>query len=242
MSKIFEKAILIRLNKYLKKHNIIPPNQFGFRNNHSTTHQLLRLTDYIATNFQKSNHTLAIFLDIEKAFDRVWHDGLLYKIRKMGLPHYIQQIIKSFITNRRFKVIINAEQSGTYNISAGVPQGSPLSPTLFNIYISDIPSLTYSQIALFADDTALYTAHKDLLIGRDRLQEDLDTLTDWLNHWRIQINPDKCQSKMFSLRRLRTIPPLQIDNSKIPWETKKAVKYLGLQLDTKLTWKEHVTS
>lgn len=201
LSKIFEKLILKRINTFINSNNIIPASQFGFRNNHSTIHQLLRLTDFIATNFQKSKHTLALFLDVEKAFDKVWHQGLLYKIRQYGFPQYLQQIIKSFLINRSFKVQVNLVQSSVYDITASVPQGSPLSPTLFNIFISDLPQLKHSKIALFADDTVIFTTHQNLTLGRNKLQDDLNTLTEWFQQWKIKINPTKCKAKIFSLKK-----------------------------------------
>lgn len=242
LSKIFEKAILTRLNKFLALNNVIPNEQFGFRNNHSTAHQLLRLTDYIASNFQKSKHTLALFLDIEKAFDRVWHNGLRFKMRQIGIPHYLQQIIKSFLTSRSFSVQINAGQSTIHPICAGVPQGSTLSPTLFNIFISDAPTLTNSKIAFFADDTAVFTAHKNLLSGRDILQADLNTLSNWLQNWNITVNSNKCQAKVFTLKRLKQIYPLILNNKAIQWlPSTTPAKYLGLLIDRRLTWKDHVS-
>ncbi|KAL4084622.1 hypothetical protein QTP88_027553 [Uroleucon formosanum] len=120
----------------------IPKFQFGFRTHHSTTsttQQLLRLTEHINNSFEKHYHAGAVFIDISKAFDKVWHQGLLFKLKIINTPNYIFNIISEFLSNRQFSVKINDNYSDFVPITAGVPQGSILGPTLFNVYISDIP-------------------------------------------------------------------------------------------------------
>lgn len=239
LSKIFERLILSRLNKYLTEIKAIPDEQFGFRPNHSCTHQLLRLTENIAESFHQKKHTVAVFLDIAQAYDRIWHTGLMYKLRNLGVPDYIQKIIHSFLTNRNFMVKVNETLSTPRNISAGLPQGSVLSPTLFNVYTSDIPRMADTKLALFADDTALFTAHEDIFIAQNRIQNNLEELISWTNQWRIKINPEKCQAKIFTLRRPRTPPTLKINCSPIQWNI-GPIKYLGVHFDKRLTWKPHI--
>ncbi|KAK7791576.1 hypothetical protein R5R35_002865 [Gryllus longicercus] len=239
ISKIFERLLLKRLNKYLKDTDAIPDIQFGFRANHSCTHQLLRLTEYIAQSFQEKKHTLAAFLDIAQAYDRVWHTGLLFKIRQLGIPEYIQNIIKGFISDRKFKVKINHSFSTLRNITAGVPQGSVLSPVLFNIFMNDIPKCSNVETALFADDTALFSASSDINLAFNRVQNNLNTLIQWTKKWRIAINSQKCQTKIFTLRRPLIPPNLKVDDNEIPWKS-EPIKYLGVLLDKKLTWKPHI--
>lgn len=241
LSKIFEKLILTRLNKFLSANCVIPTTQFGFKPNHATTHQLLRITEHIANAFHHKQHTLSIFLDIEKAFDKVWHLGLLYKLRKIGLPIYLYNIIQSFLNNRYFMVKINTTFSEKFPTNAGVPQGSCLSPVLFNIYLSDIPSLPSSEIALYADDTSLFTSHSDILCAYDNLQQDLDIYVHWAEKWRIKLNLNKCQAKIFTLRKPYFPPSLKILNTPITWLSKhETIKYLGIELDTTLTWNKHI--
>lgn len=241
LSKLLEKLILKRLIKFMTNTHVIPDTQFGFRPNHSTTHQILRLTEYIAQGFHAKQHTIAIFLDITKAFDKIWHQGLLYKLRQIGTPDYLFQIIKSFLNQRKFQVKINDAISSLRQISAGLPQGSPLSPVLFNLYISDYPHLIDSQIALYADDTALFSKHGDIMTARNNLQDDLDIFNKWAKNWRIKMNPYKTQAKIFTLRHPHTPPQLILNNENIPWAANNtAAKYLGMQLDTKLNWKTHI--
>lgn len=208
---------------------------------HSTLHQLLRITEHIENSFHLKQHSLAIFLDIEKAFDKVWHDGLIYKLHLVGIPIYLINIIQNFLSNRTFIVKYNNSFSQKFNISAGVPQGSCLSPLLFNIYLSDIPKFASSKLALFADDTALINSHTNILLARNKLQIDLNRYSVWANNWRIKINMDKCQAKIFTLCKPITPPPLLIHNTPIPWlSSSSSIKYLGLYLDTKLNWKIHI--
>jgi len=130
VSKIFEKVIHTRLISHLNATDAIPHCQFGFKPNRSTTQQLLRITEHISNGFEKKEHTGVAFLDIAKAFDKVWHDGLLYKLKCLNTPTVIFNIIKSFLHSRCFTVQIDGTNSDAKQINAGVPQGSKISPIL----------------------------------------------------------------------------------------------------------------
>lgn len=241
LSKILEKIIQKRLNNYLNKNGIIPRHQFGFTEKLSTTHQLLRITEHIHTAFQRKLHTISTFLDISQAYDRVWHEGLMYKLKINGTPKYLTNIINSFISNRTFAVSIDKHLSNPKPILAGLPQGSPLSPILFNIYTADIPTSNTINIAQFADDTALYCSSTSLDILRNTMQQYLNQISAWSNKWKIKLNPSKSTAKIFSLKTISTPPPLTLNNNIIPWTPQnKTVRYLGLHLDTRLNWKEHI--
>lgn len=155
MAKVTESVILKQVNRHLKSQNILISEQFGFRRKHSTTHQLVRLVENITDKFNKSQCTSCIFLDVEKAFDRVWITGLLYKLIANKLPNHLIHLLQSYLTKRKFYVSVEGHNS-TRHIKAGVPQGSLLGPTLFSLYINDIPKMDKTDIALFADDTCLY--------------------------------------------------------------------------------------
>lgn len=241
MTKILEKLILTRLNKYTKKTKVIPPHQFGFISQYSTTHQLLRLTEHIHTAFQKGQHTITAFIDISQAFDRIWHPALYYKLVSIGTPKYLIQVIKSFICNRTFSVSVDGHYSNPRTITAGVPQGSPLSPALFNLYTADIPISPQINTAQFADDTALYSSGTSLPLLQTQLQNHLNLLTNWANIWKIKLNPTKSVAKVFTLKPFVTPLPLTINNNIINWTpTNRTIKYLGLNFDTRLNWKQHI--
>ncbi|GBO44389.1 putative RNA-directed DNA polymerase from transposon X-element [Araneus ventricosus] len=142
LSKVTEHFILTQLNEHLSNNNILIPYQFGFKPKHSTTHQLLRVVEYITSGFENRFSTGAVFLDIQKAFDRVWINGLIYKLISHTIPISLIKLITTFLANRQFKVRIGNSLSKLHHIQAGVPQGVKLSPCLYPIFINDIPKKT----------------------------------------------------------------------------------------------------
>ncbi|GFU11018.1 probable RNA-directed DNA polymerase from transposon X-element [Trichonephila clavipes] len=146
---------------FINENNILNPNQYGFTNKLSTLHPLLRRTENISEGFQKKKSTGAVFLDIQKAFDRVWINGLTFKLITFKIPHPLIHLIHSYLTNRSFRIRINETLSNEHSVSAGCPQGSLLGPLLFNLYINDIPDYSLTKINLYADDTAIHTTYKN---------------------------------------------------------------------------------
>lgn len=240
LSKLTERAILTRLLKHIDQHQIIPPEQFGFRTKHSTVQQLLRVTNYITEGTNKKTYTAAAFLDISKAFDRVWYEGLFYKLINLKFPPHLIFLIKSYLTQRTFHVNRKNSNSATHNILAGVPQGSVIGPVLFNIFTSDFPTNhPFTIIALYADDAAILSQSRNPNQARIYLQRALDTIADWYKEWRIAINVEKTQAIIFTSNRQLINPPLLIlENKPIPYS--KSVKYLGLTIDQHLTWQTHI--
>jgi len=141
--------------KHLQTEKIIINEQFGFRPRHSTVAQLLRITEHIALELNKKRFAAMILLDLQKAFDSVWHRGLIYKLHCIRIPEHIIGIIHNYLADRRFVVNFCGEKSSAYRVEAGVPQGSVLGPILFNIFINDIPKSRKSSLAVYAD----YTTH-----------------------------------------------------------------------------------
>ena len=148
-------------------------------------------------------------------------------------PKYLFNIINSFLTNRKFTVKINENFSDRQSISTGIPQGSKLGLILFNIFMSDIPQLPRTNIALFADDTTIYSESCNVETITNNLQDHLNLLAKWCNSRKIHINASKNTAGIFSLYRYSTSPPLRFDNNSIPWQP--SVKYLGVMLDKRLT-------
>ncbi len=156
LSKILERIVLKRINDHIDDNNIIPPEQHGFRKQKSTAHQLIKIVTHIKNSFKiNTSSTGMIFLDVEKAFDRVWHTGLLYKLLKFRFPIYLIKFIRSYLSNRQFQVTVKNKKSTIRNMLFGLPQGGVLSPTLYNIFTADIPKHAECILSLFADDTSI---------------------------------------------------------------------------------------
>ena len=155
VSKVFEKLVNNRIVDHLEKCGLFSDFQYGFRSSRSTADLLTVVSDRIARAFNRSGATRAVALDISKAFDRVWHAGLLRKLKSYGISGQIFGLIPSFLSNRRLRAVLDGKSSQEYSVNAGVPQGSILGPTLFLRYINDLPDDVLCDIAIYADDTTL---------------------------------------------------------------------------------------
>lgn len=237
ISKLFEKLLLKRLRPLIERGNLIPDYQFGFRQKHSTIDQVHRITNIIERTFEENEVCSAVFLDVAQAFDKVWHEGLINKLNKM-LPKQYVEILTSYISDRLFRIKQEDEYSDLKEIRAGVPQGSVLGPILYLLYTSDMPLLEGTTVATFADDTALLAVGKEQEISTRRLQVASNTILDWTNQWKIKLNELKSIHVNFTNKRLVNPPSLDINGTIVPYENN--AKYLGMTLDAKLRWKEHV--
>ena len=185
VSKVFEKLVNKRIVDHLEKCGLFSDFQYGFRSSRSTTDLLTVVSDRIARAFNKSGATRAVAPDISKAFDRVWHAGLLHKLKSYGISGQIFGLISSFLSNRRLQVALDGKSSQEYPVNAGVPEGSILGPTLFLLYINDLPDDVICNIAIYADDTILYSKcdqASDLwqqLELASELESDLRDTVDW---------------------------------------------------------------
>ena len=157
VSKVFEKLVNNRIVDNLEKFGLFSDFQCGFRSSQSTADLLTVVSDRIARAFNMSGATPAMALDISKAFDRVWHAGLVHKLTSNGISGQIFDLICSFLSNRRLRVVLDGKSSQEYPVNAGVPQGSILGPTLFLLYINDLADNVICNIAIYADDTTLYS-------------------------------------------------------------------------------------
>jgi Reverse transcriptase (RNA-dependent DNA polymerase) len=182
-----------------------------------------------------------VFLDVEKAFDSVWHEGLLHKLVISNCCLYLTKIIASFLSGRSFHVSVNKTDSAIHPIPYGVPQGAILSPSLYNFFTADLPQSNESETATFADDTAIFVSSKDPKVVCDVLQRHLDSLSTYFKKWKIKINASKTQAIYFTrCWAPRKLPStfIKIGGHPIPWSTE--VKYLGVTLDKKLTFASHM--
>ena len=241
--KIFEKIIYNNLFKYLQDNKFLSDNQSGFRRGDSCISQLIAITHDIFAAFDAnpSLETRGVFLDISKAFDKVWHDGLLHKLKCLGVEGGFYNILKNYLQNRKQRVILNGQSSSWLDISAGVPQGSVLGPLLFLIYINDLPENLISESKLFADDTSIFSVF-DIKKSSEDLNRDLLTINNWAFQWKMSFNPDpnkQATEVIFSRKRkLINHPTLYFNCASVasaPFQ-----KHLGLFLDEKLTFGHHL--
>lgn len=241
LSKILEKIINNQLREFIDISRILPDEQFGFRMGHSTNHQLVRVYKHIDTNLYNKNSVGIIALDILKAFDSVWHDGLTYKLIQNDCPGHLTCIIDSFIRNRTFIVKFGGSKSREHSIPFGVPQGSVLSPSLYNIYISDIPKDKDCVLSLFADDTAISTSSRFFKTIKTRLTKYHAKIEKFFHKWKIKTNNSKTQAIFCTNRKSKQLPTeaLTLNNCDIPWNN--SIKYLGLHIDTKLNLVTHIS-
>lgn len=236
LSKLLEKLLLKRLKPIIEETNLIPEHQFGFRNGHSTVDQVHRVTNVISKALEEKKYCCGVFLDVSQAFDKVWHKGLLIKLRDQ-LPHTWCALLESYLTDRQFRVTHEEAITEWKDISAGVPQGSVLGPILYLLYTADIPNDDNTTLAMFADDTAILSTRNSQLTATDNLQKSIDNIFAWTRRWKIRINGDKSVHVNYTLRKTENI---QLVLNQTPIPQKGSAKYLGMHLDSRLNWKHHV--
>ena len=238
--KIFEKLIFSSLYTYIFSNGFISDKQSGYRRNDSTVKQLISITHDIHKAFNDGHELRAAFLDISKAFDSVWHDGLIYKLKKIGIEGDMIGIIHSFLSNRMQRVTIDGKYSQWTNIEAGVPQGSLLGPILFLVFINDIVEVVESDIRIFADDTFIYRKIDQL--STQILNSDLMKISQWAWQWKLVFNPDITKQAVEVIFSNKNIPsdPLPLTFNNIPVKRVLETKHLGLILDSKINFKQHI--
>ena len=208
--KIFEKLMFDHMCSFFIINKLINDNQSGFRPGYSTINQLLAITTEIYNAFESLDETCAVFLDISKAFDKVWHEGLTFKLKQNGINGPLLDVIKDFISNRQQHVVLNVIESSWKPIFSGVPQGSVLGPLLFLIYINDLTDNISANIKLFADDSSLFIRVTDIDSAHLLLSEDLAKITQWANQWKMVFNPDITKQAIeviFSSRYIQPVHP-----------------------------------
>ena len=214
--------------------------QYGFRSSRSTVDLLTVVSDRIARAFNRSGATRAVALHISKAFDRVWHAGLLHKRKSYGISGQIFSLISSFLSNRQLRVVLDRKSSQEYPVNGGVPQGSILGPTLFLLYINDLRDDVICDIAIYADDTTLYSKcdrASDLwqqLELASELESDLRDTVDWGKKWLVDFNAGKTQLVTFDRSNNNGSIDVKMGGSIL--EEKSSFKMLGGTFSCKLDW------
>jgi hypothetical protein len=236
--KLFERIIFKHMYNFFNDNKLVYKYQSGFLPNHSTTFQLIDIYHHICQSFDNRQYSCMVFCDISKAFDRVWHKGLLFKLQQNGIKGKLLNWISDYLCNRKQKVTLRSSISLPRTISAGVPQGSVLGPLLFLIYVNDITDSLLSLTRLFADDSSLYCSASSLNDIEGILNHDLQIISDWAKTWLVDFNPKKTEAILFSLRQSENIPNLTFENTYINFV--ESHKHLGVTLSANGKWTNHV--
>ena len=238
--KILEKMINWRLQKILENKSYLDPYQSGFRPGYSTTDAHVRLETSAREALMQGQFCAAVFIDITKAFDTIWHYGLLKKIQTLGIRGNLAKFIENFLKNRIIRVKVSSSISDGLPLHAGVPQGSVLSPTLFSVMINDLfsgldPNVMHS---LYADDGAAWVITPSLAEAVETMQHTISVIEEWSHTWGLELSTDKTKAVLFTNKRPRNIPNLYLYNT--PIEYVNSYKFLGITFDRHLTWTTHI--
>ena len=238
--KTMERMINDRLVWFLESNSLISGNQAGFRKNCSTNDHLVRLESFIRDAFIKKEHCVAIFFDLEKAYDTTWKYGIMKDLHSIGLRGRLSNFISNFLSDRSFNVRIGSTLSDTFEQEQGVPQGSILSPTLFNIKINNIVKcVNDTDSSLYVDDFGIFYKSKNMENIEFRLQRCLNKVESWATENGFKFSKTKTQCVHFcQLRGLHPDPVLNIYGSPIP--VVEEAKFLGLLFDKKLSFIPHI--
>lgn len=234
--KVLEHVIFTNLVNFLESNSFFTSAQHGFRKTYSCETQLISFTHHLHQILDKSSQADCIFLDFSKAFDKVCHRLLLYKLHQLNLDDNLLKWIECFLTNRSQFVFANGHNSSSREVHSGVPQGSVLGPLLFLIYINDLSSVISSTIHLFADDCVIFreiTNDNDVNV----LQSDLNATSNWCENLLMDLNIKKCKI-MRVFRTSTTSPPYYLNN--IPLDSVNSYKYLGVHITSNLNWSPHI--
>ena len=218
----------------------LPHEQAGFRPGRSTLDQVAKLTSEIEQTFDGNLKGAAVFVDLTTAYDTVWRRGLILKLLRMLPNRHMVRFISDLISNHSAVVkTSDGQQSRLKRI--GVPQGSVLSPLLFNVYIADLPE-TNSKKYGYADDLALLKVHQDGNTIEETLTQDMSILSSWLKQWRLKLSETKTVSSTFHLNKREVKRELNVNISGRRLACRRTPTYLGVKLDTTLTYREHLTA
>ena len=239
VGKDLEKIVHKHLFNFIRDNNILTTLQSGFVPGDSTVNQLVDIYNTFCHSLDQGKEVRAVFCDISKAYDRVWHRGLLYKLESAGISGSLLLWFKDYLNDRKQRVVLPGSASSWAFIKAGVPQGSILGPLLFLIYINDIVDDIHSCIRLFADDTSLYIIVDNPISAADELNADLAKIHAWAVRWLVSFNPSKSESMILSRKHNKPFhPPLSMNQNLI--NNVNSHKHLGLTFSQDCSWHDHL--
>ena len=237
-AKLFEKLIFKYLFNHFRDNNLLSSLQSGFIPGDSTVNKLTYLYNTFCEALDGGKEVRAIFCDISKAFDRVWHAGLLYKLEAAGVTEVLAWF-KNYLSDRKQRVVLPGVTSDWASIRAGVPQGSILGPLPFLLYINYIVADIAFNIRLFADDTGLFIIVENPVLSADCLNRDLDKIKQWATTWLVSFNPSKTETLLISRKVNRPQQPTlfmqDVQIKEVDYH-----KHLGLNFSNDGSWNQHI--
>ncbi|KAL8606268.1 hypothetical protein ACOMHN_039804 [Nucella lapillus] len=240
LCKVMEKLIRENVIKHLDENVLISRQQHGFVQGRSCVTQLLDVMDAWTEILDAGGSVDIIYMDFMKAFDSVPHRRLLMKLAAYGIQGKVLDWTRAFLTDRQQSVVVNGAKSQTAPVTSGIPQGSVVGPMLFVVYINDLPNICVSEVKLFADDTKLYT-RSDIPGATTALQADLDKLQQWSQDWLLRFHPQKCSVMKLGSKKSEVEYTMQdATQGTTVLEEHEHEKDLGVHVDNKLCFKEHV--
>ena len=235
--KVMETLIRDSIIHHMTQNNLLTNQQYGFVSKRSTILQLLHVLEEWTSALDCNKDIDVAYMDFQKAFDKVPHRRLLHKISRYNIQGALLQWLTTYLTNRTQEVVVNGHVSRKTDVYSGIPQGSVLGPTLFIIFINDLPSEIQSSIYLFADDTKLFNTIGNIN-DQPTLQRDLSKIYDWTTTWMLPLNEDKC-SVMHIGNRFPS-KEFHLNNNSQPMKTTQAEKDLGVIFTNQASFRTHI--
>ena len=250
-SKLYERLISNRLDYFIEKNDILPRCQTGFRRNRSCIENLTKLSSHVKKAMMNRRPVMAAFFDVKRAFDTVWHNGLLHKLHQIGISENMYLFFKSFLTERSLRVKVGGALSDAHTLEMGIPQGSIVAPTAFSLMLCDISYIEFNNasISLYADDLALWSTSKYRRTNIERFtkcelknfQHNVDLISNYMFSNGFTLSPDKSVFIIFSNScRINKDAAISINGQQV--YPSEEVKYLGVTLDRGFTFTSHINN
>jgi exonuclease III/ribonuclease HI len=241
LCKLMEKMAVARLQWFLEKQGLLSQVQSGFRRGRSTMDHIVRLQDAIVRQVCNHSHVLAVFLDMEKAFDMVWRTGLMIKLKRLGVNGHMFEWVRSFMNDRTFQVRVGTALSQAHELENGTAQGTILSPLAFVVMIDDLPdNMRAVETSLYADDAMMYKGGGNVKFLSQKVQHALDEAKKWADNWGFKISADKSVAVLFGRNSANQRPDVKLHIGNAEIKVERNVKFLGVIFDHGLTWRPHI--
>jgi len=230
-----ERIIVQRLRTFLMENELLDKHQSGFTPKRSTLDNLLRLSQEINDGFINDEFTVAIFFDLEKAFDKIHQGAIILKLQELNIKGRMLSFLTDFLNSRTFKIRLGNHISTSRIQETGVPQGSVVSPLLFNLVLIGIENCLHKKVnySLYADDLAIFSRGRNISMLTEHLQQSINKLVLWYKHRGLNFSVAKTKAVIFTRKRIIPLTPnLNLNDTPIPIEN--TVKFLGILFDTRL--------